>query len=332
MAALPPVLLALPRQVRRLALGAAGFLLLAGLLFFSASAAARLAAGRPAVRYSIGSGALLSALGAYVLILRAAAQPATPREAAWRHALLAAGAALLLLTFAAADTGHFALSRELAARRGRFLAELLRHLELSGAAVAAAVVLGVPLGILAFRRRALERPVFLLINTVQTVPSLALFGLLIVPLSALSRRFPLLRAAGVSGIGWAPALLALTLYALLPVARNTFTGLKVIPPAIPEAGAGMGMSGLQRLARVELPLALPVLLGGVRVSLVQAIGNTTVAALIGAGGLGVFVFQGLGQAAPDLILLGALPVIVMAALADRLMRLLEHLLTRRRET
>ncbi len=334
LAALLLALLVLPPTARRLATGAAGFLLLVGLLLFSASAASRLTAGRPVARYSFGAGALLAAFGGYVLIRRAGERPyaqegaASPRETARRGVLLAAGAVLLLAVLSAADTSHFALARELTARRDRFLAELLRHLLLAGAAVGAAVLLGVPAGILAFRRRGLERPLFLVINAIQTVPSLALFGLLIVPLSALSRRFPLLREAGVSGIGWAPALLALTLYALLPVARNTWIGLKGVPPAIREAGAGMGMTSLQRLTRVELPLALPVLLGGARVSLVQAIGNTTVAALIGAGGLGVFIFQGLGQAAPDLILLGALPVIVLAVLADRLMRFLVRRLTR----
>jgi osmoprotectant transport system permease protein len=248
------------------------------------------------------------------------------RAAGWSAAALG-GAGLLVLVLAAANLGSFGLVRELEARRDRFLHELANHLALAGAAVGAALLAGVPLGVLAFRRRRLERPIFLFVNAVQTIPSLALFGILIVPLSALSQRVPFLRSLGVRGIGWAPALLALALYALLPVTRNTFTGLRVIDPAIAEAGIGMGMSRRQLLVRVELPLALPILVSGVRVSLVQAIGNTTVAALIGAGGLGVFVFQGLGQAVPDLILLGALPVILLAALTDRLMQALVRRLT-----
>jgi osmoprotectant transport system permease protein len=154
---------------------------------------------------------------------------------------------------------------------------------------------------------------------VQTTPSLALFGLMIVPLSLASRRFPLLRQLGIEGIGSAPALIALTLYALLPVARNTYTSLKIIDPAVIEAGIGMGMNRRQRLWRLEVPLALPIILSGIRISAVQAVGNTAVAALIGAGGLGVFIFQGLGEASPDLILLGVVPVILLAVVVDRLM-------------
>ncbi len=329
LAALLLGLLAAPQPARSLGLGALGFLLLIGVFLFSASASSRLSAGQPeAARTSFGSGAVLMLFGGYILILSALGRLREVRAA--RAVLVASGLALLLLVLSLADLGRFGLLMELAARRERFWAELGNHLLLSGAAVTAASLLGVPLGILAFRRRLLERLVFFLINTVQTIPSLALFGLLIVPLSALSQRVPLLRELGVRGIGWAPALLAMVLYALLPIARNTYTGLKVIPPAIPEAGAGLGMSPRQLLLRVELPLALPVLLGGIRISLVQAIGNTTVAALIGAGGLGVFVFQGLGQAVPDLILLGALPVIALAALADRLMQLLIRRITRGR--
>jgi len=132
------------------------------------------------------------------------------------------------------------------------------------------------------------------------------------PLGLMAVRFPLLGQFGVRGIGAAPALIALFLYSLLPVAANVLVGLQEIPAAVVEAARGMGMTASQRLLRVELPLAMPVILTGVRIVLVQNIGLVTVAALIGAGGFGEFVFQGLGQSATDLVLLGAVPTVVLA--------------------
>jgi osmoprotectant transport system permease protein len=276
-------------------------------------------------RVSMGAGAWLTALAGYVLVLHAVHGGLLKK---WEKALVSLGglSVLVFLALAGAFDG-MSVIRELAARRDRFVGELLAHLLLSGTAVGAAIVIGIPLGVLSFRVSAVERPVFFAVNVVQTIPSLALFGILIAPLAFISMKYPFLRALGIKGVGAAPALIALTLYALLPIARNTYTSLKVIDPAVPEAGRGMGMGALRLLLEVEIPLALPVVLSGVRISLVQAIGNTAVAALIGAGGFGVFVFQGLGQAVPDLILLGAIPVIVLAVAADRAMQALVRLLT-----
>jgi osmoprotectant transport system permease protein len=157
---------------------------------------------------------------------------------------------------------------------------------------------------------------FAVLNLLQTIPSIALFGLLIVPLSALAAALPQLASIGVGGIGVAPAIIALVLYALLPVVRNTAVGLAGVDGAVIEAGRGMGLTSQQIFRQVELPLALPVLLAGLRIVTVQAIGLAVVAALIGAGGLGTFVFEGLGQYAVDLVLLGALPAIFLALAAD----------------
>jgi osmoprotectant transport system permease protein len=118
----------------------------------------------------------------------------------------------------------------------------------------------------------------------------------------------------------APALIALIVYSLLPIVRNTFVGLRQLDPAVIDAGLGMGMSRPQVFRRLEVPLAAPLVLEGVRTASVQAVGLTAVAALIGAGGLGWFIFQGLGQAAPDLIILGAIPIIVLALVVDAVMR------------
>src|SRR5438128_2590326 len=182
------------------------------------------------------------------------------------------------------------------------------------------------------RRRALcrsarlENPLFAALNLLQTIPSIALFGLLIVPLSALAAAVPPLAAIGIGGIGVAPAIIALVLYALLPVVRNTAVGLAGVDRAVIEAGRGMGLTSRQIFLQVELPLALPVLLAGLRIVTVQAIGLAVVAALIGAGGLGTFVFEGLGQYAVDLVLLGALPAILLALAADFILQIVTELL------
>ncbi len=168
-----------------------------------------------------------------------------------------------------------------------------------------------------------------MLNLLQTVPSIALFGLLVVPLSALTKAVPALAALGIGGVGPAPAIIALVLYALLPVARNTLAGIGGVSPGAIDAARGMGMTGRQVFWQVEVPLALPVLIAGLRIVTVQAIGLAVVAALIGAGGLGSFVFDGLGQYAIDLVLLGALPAILLALVVDFLLRLLAAALGRR---
>ena len=189
-------------------------------------------------------------------------------------------------------------------------------------ALVVALLIGVPLGVLTAMRRGMARRTFAILSLVQTIPSIALFGLLIGPLTALSEAFPWLREVGVRGIGFTPALIALVLYSLLPIARNTEVGFLGVPPAVVDAARGMGMTGFQIMTRVSIPLALPVLLAGLRIVTVQLIGLTVVAALIGAGGLGSFVFLGLGQTATDLVLLGAISAILLALLADAALRLL----------
>ena len=304
--------------------------------------------------------------------------------------------------------GSVGLSQELASQGGDFTAEVLRHLALAGTSVLLACAIGIPAAIWAARRAEAARLVLPTASFLQTIPSLALFGIMLLPLARLgsnvnvgqallfcgvggflavgvgllARRasgwvqniltiltllvallpvllltvivavilndlfvavfsfdfsrlnFPNNLAAplsslGVRGIGTAPALIALTLYAFLPIIRNTYTGIKEVPRAATEAGRGMGMSPGQILRRVELPLALPLIMEGVRASTVLTIGIATVAFLIGAGGLGTFIERGISQQVPDLILLGALPIIALALLADALLRGLGQLVTPR---
>ncbi|MBP6820295.1 MAG: ABC transporter permease subunit [Acidobacteria bacterium] len=187
-----------------------------------------------------------------------------------------------------------------------FLNAIARHLALVMAATGVAVAAGVPFGILAHRRPQLGNPLIGLANIVQTIPSLAMFGFLI-PLPV------------IGGIGAKAALIVLTLYALLPVMRTTVSGLKSVDPAVREAGLAMGMTDRQLLFQVELPLARPAILAGVRVATVVGVGTATIAAAIGAGGLGEYIFRGVASVDSTVILAGAIPAAVLALLADFLL-------------
>ncbi|RDI90786.1 ABC transporter permease [Mesotoga sp. Brook.08.YT.4.2.5.2.] len=279
----------------------------------------------PFARVSPSTGLWVLLLAGYIVVFAARRRLKDRKIISSLLVLVPIGLFLLLL-----GSGHLkdlAIMKEYANRSNRFLEETVRHLVIAGGAVLVGVLIGVPLGIVANRSPKIERPVFAVVNFIQTIPSIALFGLLIAPLSYLSRSLPFLREIGITGVGWAPAMIALVLYSLLPIVRNTYSSLKVIPTDTVEAARAMGMSRIQVLGKVEIPISLPVVLAGVRTAAVQAVGNTTMAALIGAGGLGVFVFQGLGQAAMDLVLLGALPIVALALIVDSLMQLLIGILT-----
>jgi osmoprotectant transport system permease protein len=183
------------------------------------------------------------------------------------------------------------------------LRETLRHVMLVAVSIGIATAIAMPLGVLLTRRPAWSRLVLGVAGVLQTIPSLALFGFLI-------------PAPWIGGIGVRTALVALTLYALLPVLRNTVTGITGVDPAIREAGRGMGMTDWELLSRVELPLAAPVIIAGIRVATVIGIGVATIAAAIGAGGLGVFIFRGVAMVDNRTILAGALPAAGLAVFAD----------------
>jgi osmoprotectant transport system permease protein len=199
---------------------------------------------------------------------------------------------------------------------GEALHLLLQHLLLVGASTLVAMAVGVPAGIVLTRRPRLGAPVLGVANVFQTIPSLALFGFLI-PLPFLG------------GIGASTAVVALVVYALLPIIRNTYTGIRDIDPAVKEAGRGMGMTGGELLRLVELPLALGVIMAGVRIATVIGVGVATIAAAIGAGGLGVYIFRGVAMVNDTLILAGALPAALMALAADFALGWLEKRLTPR---
>jgi osmoprotectant transport system permease protein len=179
----------------------------------------------------------------------------------------------------------------------------LEHLWLVGLSTAFAVLIGVPLGIAIAQRPRLDKPVLAAANIIQTIPGLALFGFLL-PVSWLGARSDRL------------AILALALYALLPIIRNTYTGIRGVDPAVVEAGRGMGLTESQLLFQVELPLAASVILSGIRVAIVISVGLATIAAAIGAGGLGEFIFRGLAMVDNRVILAGAIPAAILALLVD----------------
>jgi len=195
--------------------------------------------------------------------------------------------------------------------RGQIASLTLEHLWLVGIAIAIAVVIGVPLGILVSRSPWLRKPVLGGTNVLQTIPSLALFGILL-PAPWLGARADRL------------AIAALVLYALLPIVRNTYTGIMAVDPAVKEAAIGMGMTDGELLTRVELPLSVPFVLAGIRIATVTAVGVATIAAAVGAGGLGELIFRGVAMVDNQLILAGAIPAALLAIVADLLLGAIEN--------
>ncbi len=203
------------------------------------------------------------------------------------------------------------------ANRDEVLRLTFQHLGLVAASTGLAMVIGVPAGIALAGNVRLRAPVLGLANVFQAIPSLALFGFLI-PLPF------------IGGIGARTAIVALVVYALLPIVRNTYTGLAGIDPAVRDAARGLGMTDWQRLRMIEFPLAIPVILAGVRVATVIGVGIATIAAAIGAGGLGVFIFRGVAMVDNAVILAGAVPAALLALLLDGALHLLERRLDWRR--
>ena len=199
------------------------------------------------------------------------------------------------------------------------IAELtVQHVWIVGVAVGLAILTGVPIGIAITQSRPVADAVLYIASIVITIPSIALFGLLI----------PLLSPIG-QGIGYMPAVIAVLLYSQLPIIRNTYTAINNVEPALREAARGMGMTAMQRLRRVEIPLAVPVIMAGVRTAVVINIGVTAIAAYIGAGGLGVFISRGISQTDIRQLVTGALAVSLLAVVADYALLWVQHRLTPR---
>jgi osmoprotectant transport system permease protein len=222
---------------------------------------------------------------------------------------------LFAALIAAGTFDALSLTREFQSHRDLFFAALVRHVALVSAALALSILVCAPLTLVVRRTRG-RTAIYAVLGLLQTVPSIALFGLLIAPLTFLAEHVPALKALGVSGLGATPALVALVLYSAFPLVRMSDAAFSAVPPDVADAARGLGFPQRERFFAVDLPLALPVLLSGLRVVTLQAIGLATVAALIGGGGLGTFIFEGIGEYALDLVLVGALPVIALALITD----------------
>ena len=274
------------------------------------SAARLMPAGDSAARVSIAGGAWLALVGIAIVWFQGQRNIGSSRA----RVLAAAVAAVAVLgAWYFGGLPKLSLVYEYHAQ-DTFWTLVLNHIGLSIGGTAIAAVLGVPLGIAAARTAGVRASVIPAAGIVQTVPSLALYGLLVIPLGML----------GLPTLGAVPALIALTLYALLPIVRNTYLGISGVDSAIVDAGHGMGMGRAELLWRVEMPLALPLVLEGLRVSLVMTIGIAAVMAIAGAQDLGTLVFLGWGSTAVDQVLLGAIPMVVLSLIADQSLRALER--------
>lgn len=264
-------------------------------------------------RVSLGGGAWVALIGIAVIWFRGASG-ADSRAA--RRIAAAVGVFAVAAGIVWGGLSELSLAAEYRAQADTFWNLVGGHAVLSLASVGIASLVGVPLGIVAAHQRIVRAIAIPSAGIIQTIPSLALFGMLMVPLAML----------GLPTIGTLPTLIALTLYALLPIIRSTYLGVSSVDAAILDAGRGMGMSRRQLLWQVELPLALPLTLEGLRVALVLIIGIAAVMAIGGARDLGTLVLQGWGTQAADLTLLGAVPMVVLSILADQGMRGLQRLI------
>ncbi|AXC50680.1 ABC transporter permease [Paracoccus suum] len=297
--------LALPA---RLALGLAG--LLATVVALGVSAGYLMPEGNTIARVAPSAGFWLLTLAFALMVADAQSRMHLPLRRRWLMLGAAIVSAALILSSGLLD--GTSVMREYAARADLFGREAVRHLLLAFGSLGLALVVGLPLGIALYNRPGLRGPVLGTLNLLQTIPSLALFGIMIPLLGWVALHLPGAQALGVSGIGPFPALIALFIYSLLPVVSNTVVGLAGVSPEARDAAVGTGMTERQILTGILLPLALPSIIAAVRIVLVQNIGLAVIAGLIGGGGFGTFVFQGLNQTAMDLVLLGALPTIALA--------------------
>jgi len=306
-----------------------GFLAGVSLLLLLAAAGDRAAAFAATegtiARSSFGWGFYLFIFALYLVIY--AAMTETP-DRTTRIVFAALPFVGVVALTAAGQLGELGIVREWALARSTFARETGRHLFYALGATGGAMLIGIPLGVLAARRRRARAAVMGLLNVGQVLPVLAFIGIMMPILGALSDHLPGLRSLGISGIGWAPVMIVLLVYALYPITRNTLISIQQLEPAVMDAAKGMGMGRNRTFWEVELPLAFPVVLAGVRIALVQSTAGAIIAAFVGGGGLGTVVFLGLEQTSMDLVLVGVLPIVALAVCFDALLRSVEHLVSR----
>ena len=309
-----------PTSLAAVALFVAAFILLAIAL---GSAASELSVGQPpATRIRLASGAWIAGFLLATAIVWAANRTGR-RGAAWLAAIGLIG--ILVVMFRLGQFDSLSLAIEYRARSETVQEALVRHLAISSAALVLAALLCVLLSLWRGGRWLVD----LVVNGVQVVPGVALLGGLVALVLGLLKVLPSLREAGLSALGPVPAVIGIAAYLLLPFWRGLHAALRAPEPATLDAARALGLSPRQILAWVSLPLGAPILVGALRVASVQAIGLTTLGALVGAGGLGGIVFDGMAQFAPDLILLGAIPIIALSLGIERGLSLVEDILHRR---
>ncbi len=221
--------------------------------------------------------------------------------------------------------------KEYISNRSIFWLEVKNHILLFTVTILITIIVSSLLLFIIFSFKPLQNYIFTILNILQTIPSIALFGLLMAPLSALVSMYPHLKNYAIGGIGWTPALIGLVIYATLPLCRNAFEGITHVDENLKLSAKGMGMTRSQVFFNLTLPLALPIILTGLRSTMIITIGLVTVAKLIGFGGLGRFIFQGLGEQATDLILLGTIPIVFIAIGIDTMMAILINNISRKQK-
>ncbi len=301
-------------------------ILLAALVWLAGHSAVQLTGGDEdsIARTSLGGG--FWAASALCLLIASDAISRFTRNHSLRIVLNVQMILPVVLLLAYGQLAELSLLKEYDNRSDVFNDALWQHLGILSGTLLPAVLIGLPVGLFCHRSPRWRGAVLSVLNIIQTVPSIALFGLLLAPLAGLAKALPWLAEHGISGIGLAPAIIALVLYSLLPLVRGVIAGLDSVPEAVIESARGMGMNRVQIFFRVQLPISLPVILTGIRIVAVQTVGMAMVAALIGAGGLGAIMFQGLLSSALDLVLLGVIPAVLMAVVVDSLFKFAVSLL------
>lgn len=262
-------------------------------------------------RLSFASGFWLFLVASYVYF-----QMIAWPKVAWRMVALFVLVAGLVVILIFANFSQLGLYQEYQLKIATYWSAINQHLLLALSATFLVVLFGIILGLIIYKWPQSEGGIMLVINVLQVIPTIALLGMLMIPLTFLSQQWPILAQFGIRGVGWFPAFVALVCYGLLPMVINTVSGLRSVGAEVLEAAKGLGMNERQIFQQVTLPLAVPVIIAGVRITVTQAMGNTILAGLIGGGGLGNLIFLGLAQSAPELILLGSLTVVSLTLVVN----------------
>lgn len=319
---------AFPHSGRATALAAAllaASIVPVSLLLASQSAESHIAAAGDLARTSLGASFWLYVFAVY-LVLRSSVLRITQRWLRAGISLLAPSAVIALA--AAGALGSLSIMIEYTRFERAFWENFQQHVAYTLGTTGVALLAGVALGVWAAKRARAEAAIFGVLNVAQVMPALAFVGLIMPSMGWLAENSALARAIGVSGIGWAPVFLVLVMYALYPITRNTYAAIRALDKGVTDAARGMGMDSRRRLLSIELPLAAPVVMAGIRIALVQTAAGAILAALVGGGGLGRIVFYGLEQTAEDLVVLGIIAIVGLGLTLDVTLRFLIAILDR----